>query len=111
MVRQPSILKLFWILIQIQVRIVLIHHNTLKIKQQYNEFTQNLSSQLQIESLQDQLWEKDSILKVISGEINERRDIKSNGESNRREKRSIDKMKKENLQYSEKIKRKTQSSI
>lgn len=51
------------------------------------------------------------MLKVISGEINERRDIKSNGESNRREKRSIDKMKKENLQYSGKIKRKTQSSI
>lgn len=86
MVRQPSILELFWILIHIQVRIVLIHHNTLKIKQQHNEFTQDLSSQLQIESLQDQLWEKDSMLKEISGEINKRRDIKSNEDSNRREK-------------------------
>lgn len=55
MVRQPSILELSWLLIHI--RIVLIHHtcNTLKIKQQHNEFTQNLSSQLKIESLQDQL--------------------------------------------------------
>lgn len=54
---------------------------------------------------------KDSMLKEISGEIKKRRDIKSNGESNRRENVSIDKMKKENLQYSGKIKRKTQSSI
>lgn len=54
---------------------------------------------------------KDSMLKEISGEIKKRRDIKSNGESNRRENVSIDKMKKENLQYSGKIKRKTQRSI
>lgn len=51
------------------------------------------------------------MLKEINGEIKKRRDIKSNGESNQEKNVSIDKMKKENLQYSGKIKRKTQSSI
>lgn len=43
---------------------------------------QDLSSQHQIETLQNQLREKDSILKELSREIRKRRDNKRNGESN-----------------------------